>query len=498
MRSVVVVGRAVAAPLDFGASVMRKTAQVGTSTLGWAWRGISTRTTHFQRWSSGWGFLANTRFDYASEVSRTARQNTAVLAVVGWMCRNFPEAPVRIARLPRNETDDVTYISPGVAGAGALLSLLERPNPWYSGVLQWMATLADWCCTGNAYWLKIRNQSGRVVQLWWLPSWLVEPRWDLTRDDQFIGWYDYALDSQIWSYYPEDIVHFRDGIDPMNNRKGLSRLAALYREIFTDDEASNMTASLMRNLGIPGVVISPANTTGPMGRIQDPEQVKETFMEKFAGDKRGEPMVMSVPTEVKVLSWSPQQMSLRELRKIPEERVSAVYGVAAIVAGLGAGLERSTFSNFGEARKAAYQEAIIPAQRLFAAELEVQLLPEFAEPAGLDMFFDWKQASAMHENTADVWKRYMDASTKGLLTRAAFKRAVGEPVQDEDDVYILPNNFFLLRPGEKPPERAPSAPDGPPRRTASLMPGYEALLPAHAGDNGYTAPDNGHIVEAAT
>ena len=64
------------------------------------------------------------------------------------------------------------------------------------------------------------------------------------------------------------------GIDPNNTRKGLSPLASLYREIFTDDEAANMTASLMRNIGVPGVVLSPANTSGPTGRFKDPEEMK--------------------------------------------------------------------------------------------------------------------------------------------------------------------------------------------------------------------------------
>lgn len=455
MKAVRALGNVVSIPLDASASIVRKAAVFSVSTA----RGLGTRSVHYMRAGGAWGLLGNTRFDYAYEVQNTAAQNTAVVAVVGWIARNFPEAPVRVARLPSTAGGELSYIPPGLTGPGAMLALLERPNPYYSGVLQWMATLNDWAASGNAYWIKVRNpNTRRVEQLWWAPSWMMEPRWDESRDDQFIGWYSYTVDGIEYAYRPQDVVHFRDGIDPKNPRKGLSRLGALYREVFTDDEASNMTASLMRNLGIPGVVISPANTTGPMGRIADPEQVKDTYLEKFSGDKRGEPMVMTTPTEIKVLSWSPQQMNLRDLRKIPEERISAIYGVAAIVAGLGAGLDRSTFSNFSEARKAAYQEAIIPAQRLFAAELEVQLLPEFGVTEGLDVQFDWKRASAMQENTADIWKRYTDATTKGLLTRAAFKLAVGEPVRPEDDVYMVPNNFLILKSGEDPPEPRPAAP----------------------------------------
>jgi len=421
--------------------------------------------------------MNRTRYDYKTLVGDPST-NSAVVAVVGWMARNFPEAPVRIARVPTNNHDPVEWIAPRATGPGRMLQLLERPNPWYSGVLQWTATIADMENTGNGYWLKVRNPMGRVEQLWWLPSWMTEPRWDERRADQFIGWYEYTVDGQTWIYKPEDIVHFRVGLDKLNVRKGLSPLASLYREIFTDDEAANMTASLMRNIGVPGVVLSPANTTGPTGRFKDPEEMKETFMSKFSGDKSGEPFVSSVPVDLKVASWSPNEMNLRDLRKIPEERISAVYGVAAIVAGLGAGLDRSTFNNFSEARKAAYQEAIIPKHRMMSAELEIQLLDEFAVIDDYDVSFDWAQATAMQENTADVWRRSQEAATKGLIMRSDFKRAVGMPVSPDDDVYVAPNNFLWIKPGKTPQDEAQKA-----AKAESL------LLPATVPDN---KPSNGN------
>lgn len=467
------VGLVVSRPLNGAANITRNV----TSGV------VRTSKMQFRSGYGDWRLWMNrTRYDYRTEVG-DPRSNSAVYATVGWITRNFPEAPVMITREPSSEGAEREIIRPSGAGPGRMLQLLEKPNPWYSGVLQWMATVADVYCSGDGYWIKVRSDSGRVEQLWWAPSWMMEPKWDETRHDQFIGWYEYTVDGTTFLIEPRNVVHFRDGIDPRNTRKGLGRLKVLYREIFTDDEGSNMTASLMRNLGVPGVVISPANTTGPTGRFSDPEDLKQKFMEKFGGDKRGEPMITTVPTDVKILSWSPQQMDMRALRKIPEERITAVFGVAAIVAGLGAGLDRSTFSNFGEARKAAYQEAIIPGQRLMGAELEIQLLPDFTGQKDLDVWFDWKQATAMQENAADIWKRYQEAATKGLLTRASFKRAVGEPVKPEDDVYVMANNMLLLKPGEKPPEPKPATP--------ALGPGEEKPKPKPLP----AAALNGHEME---
>ena len=256
--------RAVDWPLEKSALIVRNTFNM----FGGGGPGRRSGSIHFWRgWSAQYvgRMLNRTRYDYKTEVGDAAT-NSIVVAVVGWIARNFPEAPVRIAREPSNENDPITYIQPRATGPGFMLKLLERPNEYYSGVLQWMATITDVKCTGNAYWLKVRNpNTGRVQALWWLPSWMTEPAWNEADSTQFIGWYEYAVDGMTWIYRPEDVVHFRQGIDPRNTRKGLSPLAALYREIFTDDEAANMTASLMRNIGVPGVVLSPANTTGPTG-----------------------------------------------------------------------------------------------------------------------------------------------------------------------------------------------------------------------------------------
>lgn len=415
---------------------------------------------------TAWSFLLNrTRFDYRAEVGDPAT-NSIVGAVVGWIARNFPEAPVRIVK---EGTTEIAYM-PAATGPGYMLRLLERPNAYYSGVAQWMATIVDFI-RGDAYWLKVRSRNRRVVQLWWLPRWMMEPAWDENDPRSFITHYVYTVDGIGYRIERDDVVHFRNGINERNPRKGVDMLASLFREIFTDDEAANFTASLMRNLGVPGVIIAPANTqTGTFAKLTDTEGIKQKFRDTFGGDKRGEPMVLTGPTDVKVLSFNPQQMDLKALRRIPEERVSAVLGVPAGVAQLGAGLDRNTFTNYGEANVAAYTQGIIPRHRLFAAELEVQLLSEFVnlDREALDVWFDWTKVAAMQFAIAELWKRLEGPATKGLMTRARYKKLIGEPVADDgsDDVYIVPNNFVMVGPGG----------NSPPRTAAQQIPARGAAL----------------------
>ena len=424
---------------------------------------------------SGWQLLLNrTRFDYRAEVGDPA-SNSIVGAVVGWIARNFPEAPVRIVK---EGTTEIAYM-PAATGPGYMLRLLERPNRYYSGPLQWMATIVDWIVNGNGYWFKQRNGIGRVVELWWLPAHMVEPRWNERDPSSFIEWYEYRVDGVGYRIERHDIVHFRNGLDPLNPRKGRSKLYSLLREIFTDDEAANFTASLLRNLGVPGVIIAPANTTtGPIGKITDTDGIKSRFQETFGGDRRGEPMVMTGPTEVKVLSFNPQEMDLKALRRIPEERVSAVLGVPAMVAQLGAGLDHSTFTNYNTAAVVAYTQGVISDHRLFAAELEVQLLNEFVnlDREALDVWFDWTKVSAMMAAITELWKRLEGPATKGLMTRKRFKELTGEPVLPGDDVYVMANNWMTVPVGGGNPPSAGARATVERLPTAALTAGEPLLL----------------------
>jgi phage portal protein BeeE len=205
-------------------------------------------------------------------------------------------------------------------------------------------------------------------------------------------------------------------------------------------------------------------------------------MQQFGGDRRGEPMVIGAKATVTVLSFSPQEMDLKNLRRVPEERVSAVLGVPAIVAGLGAGLDRSTFANYSEAREAGYEENIIPTQRLLSADLAIQLLPDFvAETEDRHVDFDISDVRVLQEDEDKVWARFGDAAAKGIITLADFRRGVGLPVDDElHDVYVRAATLTAIR--EDDPEAIGRAEEPPPEPPPAFpVPAEDGSLPAALG-----------------
>ena len=132
-----------------------------------------------------------------------------------------------------------------------------------------MALIVDYVTAGNAYWLKIRSRTGRVVQLWWAPQSLIEPRWP-TDGSRFISHYDYRAGAMPVRISPEDIIHFRFGLDPANPRKGLSPLASVLREIFTDDEAGPLQRLAAQESGSAGRDIESQAGVRRVGRRAGP------------------------------------------------------------------------------------------------------------------------------------------------------------------------------------------------------------------------------------
>jgi HK97 family phage portal protein len=409
-------------------------------------------------WWSGYG---RSRYNFRAEIG-DGRSNSIVQATVLWACRTFPEAPVRVSSINRDGELDPIRDHP-------LKQLLDTPNPYYAGELLWASTLSDWMISGNGYWLKLRSQGDRVVQLWWVPSTMIEPKWP---DDgsAYLSHYEYTPNGEAIRLETRDVVHFRYlTLDPSNPRKGISPIASLAREIFTDDEAASYTAAMLRNVGVPPVVISPGKDARPTK--EELEEVKSGFMEKTTGEHRGEPMVMRSETHVQVLGFNPQQMDLRNVRGIPEERVSALYGIPAAVVGLGSGLANSKVgATMSEFREQAYENMITPTQRLLAAELRTQLLPDFGDPARLRIDFDLSQVRVLQEDQNALYERL---NATAWMTLDEKRSAVGLPPLERDagNVLLIPNTVTPTDPADLllPPEPEPAEP-------VALSPGQPAKV----------------------
>ncbi len=391
--------------------------------------------------------LARTSFNYAKEVG-DGIDASVVMAPVQWVQRAFPEAPLTLFREKAGEREALPD--------HALTELIARPNEYYDGVALFSATLLSYLTAGNAYWLKVRNGLGRPVELWYLPHWTIGPKWP-EDGSEFISHYEYRPGGVApIPLQPEDVVHFRHGIDPRNVRLGLAPLHATIREIFMDLESSNFAATLLRNLGVPGLVLTPE--TGVQADPEDVAAVKTWLREAFQGDRRGQPLVLGTAAKVQEYGFNPKQMDLSVTRNVAEERVCACLGIPAAVVGFGAGLQTAKVgATMEELRKLAWTNGIIPVQRALAGEIERALLPDFeSAPEGFELEFDASELVALEDDLTKREARWLARVKAGVARVDEAREAMGLDVEPADRIYLRPFSAIEVPAGQSIGDRTPA------------------------------------------
>lgn len=315
------------------------------------------------------------------------------------------------------------------------LQMLQQPNPYYDLNTLLRATVLALKCDGNAFWLIARNGGGAPAQLWWDAPWRMRPLYPADGSAYLTGW-ERTVDGRTETWKLEDVIHFRYGMDPANERLGLAPLAALIREVVSDNQATAYGAALLRNSGIPGVILSPAGADAIL-TPDSQDRLAKQWMARSAGDNRGRPIVMTAPMKVEFLSWSPEQLALDKLRSVPEDRICGALQVPAMVAGLTSGAQHKTYANYGEALQDFWENGIIPLESRIAALLTLQLLPELGLANRYRLAWDYSRVLALQADQQALMARATLGYEKGILKRSEARDILGLESESADEVYYV-------------------------------------------------------------
>ena len=351
--------------------------------------------------------------------------NSAALACLNVLGTAFSEPPLKVY-LKNQEGMDYVPNHPAQ-------ELLDNPNPNMSSSLMNNYIVTSIAVSGDAFLLKLRNDAGAVVQLVPLLPEMVEVKGN---NEQLITKYQYKQKGNTLEIMPEDMIHLRERIDPRNHRRGLSPLRSVMVEVLGDAAASQMGAALVKNTGVPSVVISPKNDLSMTS--DEAENIAEVFGRRFGGENRGRPLVISGgEVDIKTLSFSPKDLEIGKLRYINEERISAVLGVPAILAGLGAGLERATYSNAKELREFFTEQKLIPMWNHFANEFTKQLLlQDFEDNTAYCFKYDISDVRALSQDEDATMQRITQGFNAGFVTVNEARQATQLPALDDGDYFI--------------------------------------------------------------
>lgn len=350
--------------------------------------------------------------------------NTIVQACLGWITRNFPEPPSCIETLNTTGKIEKNFDHP-------LIELLNRPDQGkMTSRRLWKATIGSRFLDGNAYWEIVDDRTGTPRELVHIPFNTITPM-----PVKGLGTLDHyeikLLNGTVRTLDPDEVVHFADGIDDMNPLKGVSTLKSAMRLVMTDNEATAYSERVLRNLDSIGLMVSPVGDN----TITEAEAnlLRARIRQGNGKEAQGSTHIAGKEVKVEHLGIDPSKMMVRDLQRVPEERISAVFGVAAIVVGLGAGLDRSTFANMAEAREAATEQLLIPLWSETDDDLTIQLGSRFRLNPNEYVARDLSKVAILQEDENKRWDRLGKAYQTQGITRAEYREGIGFDVDQARD-----------------------------------------------------------------
>lgn len=382
--------------------------------------------------------------------------NSAVFACLAALAAAYIEAPLRVYRRTGPGKQQELPDHP-------LQALLTVPNPVMSPLEVW--AWVQWAkhLDGNAYLRKMRSghrTRGNVIELWPISPCRIELR---SEGGRYISAYRYHYaPGEYEDIPPENMIHLRYGLDDRDHRKGLSPMRRLLRAVTTDERAQQWTDSLLANYAIPGLLV----TTKARLRQEEADALKAKVRSLYGNDRRGDVGVLDSEADMKQFGFSPEQMELGELHDIPETRIAAVFRVPPIVAGLRAGLQRATYSNFREAREAFTESTLMPLWAMDAAVMQARLVPDFAaSDRRIVVAHDLTDVRALQEDEDAKYTRLQRAVGGPWVTVNEARADTGLPPLPDGDVLLVPINVTPTAPDALLPEPEPAAevvPEGAP------------------------------------
>jgi HK97 family phage portal protein len=366
-----------------------------------------------------------------SRVAGDLGLNGVVASAIDWYVRNYPQATPRLYRPVDSQQAEPVEDHP-------VLQLMAQPDPMIMGSLFWGWVIQDFKLFGNTYLRKIRSTTrGTVTALQFLPQDMVRP---VGNGVNPLTHYVYTTDGRSFDIPVSDMIHIRYGRDPSDIRLGRAPLAAVLREIATDNTASTTAYGLLANGAMPSLIVGPdaKETTVDMS-MDDARQVKRQLHEDLTGDGSGGIVVMTGAYKMDRVSLTPSELALDSVRRVPEERICSALGINPMVLGLGSGLERSTYSNYERAQQAAWEDGMVPLLRTLADAITADLLPEYPETQQGDyVMYDLETVRALADDMQAEAVRAEKLYKAGIIDRAEAKRIAGLEAVPEDEGQLHP------------------------------------------------------------
>ena len=316
-----------------------------------------------------------------------------------------------------------------------LAALMRRPQPRKGGAALFGEIESFLCIAGNAFVSGAGPSSGENAGK---PREMYALRPDRMKVTPGPGpWepvagYEYRVSAEPKLFGPDEVLHLKR-FHPVEDFFGMSPLEPGGRSTDHNNAARRWNVALLQNSAAPaGAFVTEANITE--GQRED---IQKQFREDKSGpDNAGTPLFLEGGFAWEQMGLSPKDMDWLEGARLSAREIVNVLGVPAEMVG---DSQNKTYANYQEARKAFYQDTILPEADYLRDEFNAWLGEKF----GAELDYDKDQIEALREDRAQLWTVIGAAWSDGRISKNEGREAMGYDAEPEGDFFLLPASAIV-------------------------------------------------------
>tara|TARA_R100000781_G_C4081644_1_gene127951 strand:+ start:948 stop:3134 length:2187 start_codon:yes stop_codon:yes gene_type:complete len=322
-----------------------------------------------------------------------------------------------------------------------LHDLLDRPNPAQSYATFMTEVIAFGKLTGNRfiYGIGPDTREGKVFnELYALPSHLVEIKSNGIFEP--VSKYCMSYGRNQYDIEADDVLHIAD-FNPDydgsgSHLYGQSPLLSGLRSMTSNNEAVETGLKYLQNQTARGILTSEDESLTPT----QAQQLKDAFRRNYQGSHNAGDVIVTP----KKLSWTNFGLSAGDLQLLETYNASIkdlcnIFSVPAVLLN---NMESSTYNNMREAKKALYQNCVIPELDKLRDELNRWLVPLYGENLFLD--FDYNSISELQQEQEKIVSQL---SQSYWLSNNEKRMAMGYGLDEEKEImndFLVPSNLIPI------------------------------------------------------
>jgi HK97 family phage portal protein len=322
---------------------------------------------------------------------------------------------------------------------GLLYDLTSKPNPysdWYSFIERLVTFLM---VAGNAYAIKERSRAGQVSALY-----LLRPdRVTIVPGDYGAESYVYTVGGTEYGIEVQNMCHLALP-NPAGDIYGLSPLQVAARTVNLDLNMTDFAKIYFQNAGVPSGLLKVKRR---MTSQEEASTIRARWRSQFGGVNNFHRIaILDDDAEYQPMSNSPKDMELTGLHNLTESRICAVFGVPPILVGANVGLQRSTFSNYREARLAFHSETLEPMVGRILRYFNRNLFDEYTGNETLAV--DWAAMRGVLDDQAATTTRLTALFAGGILTLNEARGELGFEAVTDGAIRRVPSSVLEVAEGQ--------------------------------------------------